>query len=184
MVFARIGQPDHETPAVMVTDDPYVDISEIADDIDGDFLAAVDLAAMESLVARAVDAAVVEPEPTDEQRAAIARLETLLALVEGWVDDVVTQAVADRLPSSPSLREAIQRRRAVGGPSEKTFATLVGMQLRPRAMREAATVFAAMRSMKGVEARDARWGHPDLLPSTEDLEDPLGFVQGTGEPQV
>lgn len=74
----------------MVTDDPYVDISEIADDIADDFLAAVDLAALESLVARAVDAAAVEPEPTDEQRAAIARLETLLALVEGWVDDVVT----------------------------------------------------------------------------------------------
>jgi putative hydrolase len=126
---------------------------------------------------------IVEPEPTDEQRAAVARLETLLALVEGWVDDVVTQAIEDRLPSAPSLREAIQRRRAVGGPSEKTFATLVGMQLRPRAMREAATVFAAMRSMKGVDARDALWGHPDLLPSTEDLEDPLGFVQATDDTQ-
>jgi putative hydrolase len=126
---------------------------------------------------------IVEPEPTDEQRAAVARLETLLALVEGWVDDVVTQAIEDRLPSAPSLREAIQRRRAVGGPSEKTFATLVGMQLRPRAMREAATVFAAMRSMKGVDVRDALWGHPDLLPSTEDLEDPLGFVQATDDTQ-
>jgi putative hydrolase len=124
---------------------------------------------------------IVEPEPTEEQRAAVARLETLLALVEGWVDDVVTQAVADRLPSAPSLREAIQRRRAVGGPSEKTFATLIGMQLRPRAMREAATVFAAMRSMKGVDARDALWGHPDLLPSTQDLVDPLGFVQGADD---
>lgn len=127
---------------------------------------------------------IVEPEPTEEQRAAVARLETLLALVEGWVDDVVTQAVADRLPSAPSLREAIQRRRAVGGPSEKTFATLIGMQLRPRAMREAATVFAAMRSMKGVDARDALWGHPDLLPATEDLADPLGFVQGADDSQA
>lgn len=122
----------------------------------------------------------VEPEPTEEQRVAVARLETLLALVEGWVDDVVTQAVGDRLASLGQLREAIQRRRAAGGPSEKTFSTLVGMQLRPRAMREAGTLFAALRSMRGVEQRDALWNHPDLLPSAEDLADPLGFIETSG----
>ena len=36
----------------------------------------------------------LQPEDTPEQQAALARLETLLALVEGWVDDVVDQAIA------------------------------------------------------------------------------------------
>jgi putative hydrolase len=119
---------------------------------------------------------VLEPEDTPEQRTAIARLETLLALIEGWVDDTVTEAVGDRLASLPQLRETMGRRRATGGPAERTFSTLVGMQLRPRSFREAHTVFAALRSKAGMEARDALWAHPDLLPTAEDLEDPLGFV--------
>ena len=28
----------------------------------------------------------------------------------------------------------------------------------------------------GVDARDAVWQHPDLLPDTEDLDDPAGFI--------
>ena len=119
----------------------------------------------------------LQPEDTPEQRAALARLETLLALVEGWVDDVVDQAVDGRLPSAASLRETTRRRRAAGGPAEKTFANLVGMELRPRLAREAATLFAVVRAGRGAQARDALWGHPDLLPGPDDLADPLGFVE-------
>ncbi len=120
------------------------------------------------------------PEDTPEQKAAIARLETLLACIEGWVDEVVQQASGERLPALTALTEAMRRRRAAGGPAERTFAALVGMELRPRAMREAHTVFAAIRASRGAEARDAVWSHPDLLPGPEDLEDPLGFAQGSG----
>lgn len=123
----------------------------------------------------------LEPEPTEEQRAALARLETLLALIEGWVDEVVTRAIGDRMPSAPALQEAFRRRRAAGGPAEKSFGTLIGMELRPRLAREAGTVFAAVRSSLGEEKRDSLWGHPDFLPDAEQLEDPLGFVEMVGE---
>ena len=124
---------------------------------------------------------VLEPEDTPEQRAAISRLETLLALIEGWVDDVVTEAVEGRLASLPQLRETMGRRRATGGPAELTFSTLVGMQLRPRSFREAHTVFAALRSRDGIAQREALWAHPDLLPNAEDLQDPLGFLDSGGD---
>ena len=123
---------------------------------------------------------VLTPEDTPEQKAAVARLETLLACIEGWVDDVVQTAVADRLPTLPNLVEAMRRRRAAGGPAERTFASLVGMELRPRRLREAHTVFAAVRTARGAQARDALWSHPDLLPGPEDLDDPLGFAQSSG----
>ena len=41
-----------------------------------------------------------QPEDTPEQKAALARLETALALVEGWVDAVVHAAAKPRLPSA------------------------------------------------------------------------------------
>ncbi len=119
----------------------------------------------------------LQPEDTEEQRAAIARLETMLALVEGWVDDVVDAAIDERMPSAVQLRESMRRRRAAGGPAERTFATLVGMELRPRLAREAATLFAVVRAGRGAEGRDALWAHPDLLPGPDDLADPLGFIE-------
>ena len=97
------------------------------------------------------------------------------------MDDVVQQASADRLPAMPALVEAMRRRRASGGPAERTFASLIGMELRPRMLREAHTVFAATRAQRGDEARDALWSHPDLLPGPEDLADPLGFVDEAGQ---
>lgn len=118
----------------------------------------------------------VRPEDTAEQRAALARLQTLLALIEGWVEDTVHEATRDRLASADALRETMRRRRAAGGPGEKAFTTLVGMELRPRAIREAATIFGALRVRGSVDQRDGLWAHPDLLPTPEDLEDPLGFV--------
>lgn len=124
----------------------------------------------------AMASGVFEPEDTEEQKAALARLETLLALIEGWVDDVVDAAAADRLPSYGQLRETLRRRRAIGGPAEKTFATLVGLELRPRRLREAAELWRRLREEQGVEARDQLWGHPDLLPSGDDLDDIDGFL--------
>ncbi|MGH3326744.1 MAG: zinc-dependent metalloprotease [Streptomycetales bacterium] len=127
----------------------------------------------------ALSSGMFEPEQTPGQKAALARLETILALVEGWVDTVVDEAAAQRLPSAAALRESVRRRRAAGGPAEQTFATLVGLELRPRRLREAARLWTALGEARGGEGRDAVWAHPDLLPSTEDLDDPEAFVHRT-----
>ena len=119
-----------------------------------------------------------DPERTPEQQRALDRLETLLALVEGWVDEVVSQATKDRMPAAAPLSEAMRRRRATGGPAEQTFAALVGLDLRPRKLREATSLWAALRDRQGADARDLPWSHPDLMPSAADLDDPLGFAQG------
>jgi len=117
-----------------------------------------------------------EPTKTPEQLATLERLETMLALVEGWVDEVVTQATAQWMPAASALAETVRRSRATGGPAEATFATLVGLELRPRRMRDAANLWAALRDARGAEGRDAVWSHPDLLPTAADLDDPLGYV--------
>jgi putative hydrolase len=97
-------------------------------------------------------ATLFQPEDTPEQKAALARLETVLALVEGWVSTVVSAASTDRLPQAAALAEAIRRRRATGGPAERTFATLVGLELRPRRLREAAEISSSGRPGRGLGA--------------------------------
>ena len=121
-----------------------------------------------------------EPQDTPEQQVALRRLETLLALIEGWVDAVVSAAAGDRMPGAAALREATRRRRAAGGPAEQTFSTLVGLELRPRRLREAAALWWAVTERHGITGRDGVWAHPDLLPDADDLDDPLGFAEKFG----
>ncbi len=114
---------------------------------------------------------------TEEQEATLLRLETALALVEGWVGEVAATAALPHLPHAVPLREMLARRRAAGGPAEHTFAALVGLELRPRRSRDAAALFAHVLQAGGPQARDAVWEHPDLLPGPADLDDPAGYLE-------
>ncbi len=131
-----------------------------------------DPAAMEQLLSQGM----FEPKATPEQTAALERLETMLALIEGWVQTVVGAALGDRIPGTAALSEMLRRRRGTGGPAEQTFATLVGLELRPRKMREAAALWERLTEAVGIDARDAVWQHPDLLPSSADLDEPAAFI--------
>lgn len=115
------------------------------------------------------------PPRTPEQDAALARLETMLALVEGWVD-TVTAAATVRLPKSGAIAEMVRRRRAAGGPAESAFATLVGLELRPRRLREAAAMWQRVTDELGAEQRDALWSHFDLVPTSDDVDAPDALV--------
>lgn len=131
-------------------------------------------------IEEAMRSGMLEPQTTEEQKAALTRLETLLALVEGWVDVVVAEAVGERLPGAAALRETLRRRRASGGPAEQTFATLVGLELRPRRLRSAAALWKLVGDQHGIEVRDSVWEHPDLVPGPTDLDDPLEFAERLG----
>ena len=115
------------------------------------------------------------PPKTEEQLVALRRLETMLALVEGWVD-VVTARATSRLPKSDAIAESVRRRRAAGGPAESAFASLVGLELRPRRLREAAAMWEAVTDAVGADARDALWAHPDIVPGDADIDDPTLLI--------
>lgn len=119
------------------------------------------------------------PPKTPEQEAAHARLETMLALIEGWVDVVTAEAV-QRLPGADAIAEMVRRRRATGGPAELAFGTLVGLELRPRRLREAAAMWRLVAERGGTERRDGIWAHPDLLPTTEELDHPARLLERLG----
>lgn len=136
----------------------------------------IDLDAMESQLR---DAGAMDPESisdavnltkvaipdTPEQKEALASLENLLAIVEGWVDSVTWRAGMAHIPHIEQLREMLRRERAVGGPAQRTFESLLGLNLRPKRMREAAALWDRIGAEEGDAARDGKWAHPDMLPS-------------------
>ena len=93
---------------------------------------------------------------------------------------MVADAVGDRLPGAGALRETLRRRRASGGPAEQTFATLVGLELRPRRLRAASALWRLVGDRHGIKARDGVWASPDLVPTAADLDEPLDFAEHLG----
>jgi putative hydrolase len=123
----------------------------------------------------ALNNGVFTPEETPAQRAALSKLETALALVDGWADDVATLAAGERLPSLAQLREVYRRQRATNAPSQQLFKSLLGLEVRPRLVREASSFWQKVRELKDVSARDQIWS--GILPSAEELLDPEKFLE-------
>jgi putative hydrolase len=120
------------------------------------------------------------PDESPTQRAALTKLETVFALIEGWTDEVTTLAVNDRLPSIGALRETFRRRRATSAPTQQLFKSLFGLEVSPRMSREAANFWKVIREQDGVSARDKIWS--SLLPTPEDLLNPENFLKSTEVP--
>ncbi len=114
-------------------------------------------------------------ERTPEQERALANVENTLALIEGWVE-AVTDEASKRLPQAVSLGEVQRRRRATASPAQSTFSTLLGLELRPKRIREAAAMWTAVTAAVGTQKRDGLWNHPDLLPTSEDIDDPAALI--------
>jgi putative hydrolase len=112
--------------------------------------------------------------------AALEKLETVLALIDGWSDDVVTTAAGDRIPNIEQLRETQRRRRASSTPAQQLFATLLGLEVSPRLTREASAFWKAIREEQSMDKRDGLWA--GILPTAEDLKDPSAFISSTEIP--
>ena len=142
----------------------------------------IDLEALDSAVAdagagdpaalqQALTRGIFASHHTPEQAATLDQIETWLALIEGWVDEVTMNAAAPHLTSIGALREMMRRRRAAGGPAEDAFANLLGLDLRPRRLRDASAMWGALTRSVGADERDAVWAHPDLPPRPDQLAD-------------
>ena len=122
------------------------------------------------------------PEETPTQKAALENLETVLALIDGWIDAVVTLAAKNRLPSLIQLRETQQRRRATKSPTQELFATLVGLEVSPRRTREAIAFWEKVVELRDVKSRDEIWDESFLLPRADQLGDAESFLKSRTVP--
>jgi putative hydrolase len=128
----------------------------------------------------ALDNGIFTPEESPAQKSALLKLETVLALIDGWSDEVVSLAAGDRIPSIEQLRESHRRRRASSSPAQQLFSSMLGLQVSPKLTREASTFWKKIREVKSVGERDQIWS--GLLPTADDLLDPEKFLTSTSIP--
>jgi len=128
----------------------------------------------------ALDNGIFTPEESPAQKIALAKLETVLALIDGWTDEVTSLAAGDRLPSIEQLRETLRRRRASAAPAQQLFSSMLGLQVSPKLTREASAFWKKIREVKSIADRDQIWS--GFLPTAEDLLDPEKFLNSTSIP--
>jgi putative hydrolase len=123
----------------------------------------------------ALNEGIFTPQESHAQRAALTKLETVLALIDGWSEEVVALAAGDRLPNIAALQETLRRRRATSAPAQQLFSSMLGLQVSPRLAREATVFWKQVRELKDIEARDRIWS--GILPTADDLVNAENFMK-------
>ncbi|CAB4710629.1 unannotated protein [freshwater metagenome] len=128
----------------------------------------------------ALNEGIFTPEETPAQRNALIKLETVLALVDGWSEVVVQAGAGDRLPNILALQETLRRRRATSAPTQQLFSNLFGLQVSPRLAREAAAFWSSIGKIRDIKSRDQIWG--GILPTSADLLTPESYLMSIEVP--
>lgn len=120
--------------------------------------------------------ALVEVSQSENQLAALARLQHLLSLIAGWTDQVAEVACV-HLSSFDRLHEAYRRRRIGNSPQSRVFKLLLNFDLDSGAISKAAEFWRELTVSLGGKKRDEVLSHPDLLPSIEEVSNPNLFFE-------
>lgn len=134
-----------------------------------DPMALSDPASMQEMLSRPEAFAL---EPTAGQKAALGRLQALVALVEAYSDTVLRAAASEKLTSLARIEEATRRRRAEKGPGERFLAQLIGLDLKPADFRLGQAFCDAVIAARGQEGLDRVWRDPGNLPTEPELAEP------------
>jgi putative hydrolase len=130
----------------------------------------------------ALNAGLFTPQQTPAQELALTKLEMALALIEGWIDHVISEVAGNRIPAFSALIENSRRRRATNSPMQQLFANLLGVEVSPRKMREASAFWSEVKNIKGSDGRDKCWDDPAFLPVPDDLVDVKAFLNSVTVP--
>ena len=105
------------------------------------------------------------------------QLDTMLSLVEGWVDSVLADALFDRIPVMESIQKSWSARRAMK-PGLENMAGNTGLDFSASHADEAAELWRRLTVAVGMDRRDHVWDHPDFLPTADDIAHPAEFIDG------
>ena len=130
----------------------------------------------------ALNAGLFTPQQTPAQELALTKLEMALALIEGWIDHVISEVASERMPAFNALIENSRRRRATSSPMQQLFANLLGLEVSPRKMREASAFWGEVKKIRGSDGRDKCWEDPAFLPMPDDLADVAAFLNSVTVP--
>ncbi len=118
-----------------------------------------------------------------QERATVERMQSTMAVLEGHAEHVMDAVGAPLLPSLPRLRAALDARRRSQSAPARLLQRLIGLEMKLKQYEQGKRFCDAVVREGGVEALNRVWSAPDALPSSEELDAPLRWLERTHVPR-
>ena len=112
---------------------------------------------------------------TDEQRGALARVQSLMSLLEGHGNSVMNRVGRDHVAGQARMARVLHARRQTTGLAA-VLHKIVGLDSKMRQYEVGETFIAEVERVAGPRAIDAAWRGPEWLPSLDELQDPQSWL--------
>jgi coenzyme F420 biosynthesis associated uncharacterized protein len=117
-----------------------------------------------------------------ERRAVLDRLQSLMAVLEGYAEHVMDAVGVDVIEDLPRLREALQRRRHERSGLLRVLERVIGMDLKLRQYEQGKAFCDGVVERAGMSALNRVWEGPTRLPTPAELDDPGGWLVRSAGP--
>ena len=115
--------------------------------------------------------------PTERHRAALSRLRSFVAAIEGYARHAVTQVGSLSPDDDTQIEEGMARRKRDQNEGESMLEALLGVSFDHELEAAGATFCAAVVKLRGIAALNTMWAAPDNLPSYEEIRDPFQWME-------
>ena len=119
---------------------------------------------------------------TREQRGVMARLQSAMAVVEGYSEHVMDSLGERLIPDLETLRAAMERRRRTRSAPERVVERLLGLDLKLAQYEQGKAFCDAVVRQGGVETLNRVWLAPAALPDERELREPAAWIERVGQP--
>lgn len=117
---------------------------------------------------------------TEEQRAMLQAVGTLMSLLEGHGEWVMNRVDPTLLPDAPVFDATLRARRANRAPVARLLLRLTGVEAKMRQYEVGGEFIAQVERTAGAQAIDLCWRSPDHLPRWDELHEPGLWLDRVG----
>lgn len=114
---------------------------------------------------------------SDDQRALIGEMQSVMTIVEGHGTFVMNRIGAQQIPTFESLKRALHGGRSTTKGPERAFQRAIGLDMKYEQYAAGERFFDAVADAAGVDAANLVWERPENLPSAGELNDPTAWLE-------
>ena len=113
---------------------------------------------------------------TPAQQEVVAKMQSLMTVVEGHGNFVMDRVGAERIPTFSAMKEALMSNRSQTGMAERTLQKAMGLDMKYAQYQQGETFVAAVADTSGIEGVNLLWERPENLPTIPELTDPKAWL--------
>ena len=119
---------------------------------------------------------------THEQRGLMERMQSAMAVIEGYSEHVMDAIAAQAIPDHARLRAAMDARRRTRSAPERLVERLLGLNIKLQQYERGKSFCDAVAEQAGIEGLNRVWEAPEALPTAGELDRPGAWLERTTRP--